>query len=290
METLREEIHYCTSCGAANKKSTVFCEECKKKIIVRHRPVADFLKKRAKGKAAGKVTEKLFDLIKDFLFKHLYGMVLTVSVVATVTTAAVTATPYIKKVTKNPVMEVKAEQAEGREEYIPTESDLYYTVYLSMNYDAILDNTLRVDGYWGMPERITSAEDMFAENNIAGYTHSGRHDMYENPLTVGNIALLDSMYNSERVFYTYRDVDEQSTVSGKNVKSELGKKLYSEGYEVMEFDYYMLTYENLPEYDYSSPPPQGITPYEMLKYRFLIVKWEDEWHIAEDILAERIGL
>ena len=58
----------------------------------------------------------------------------------------------------------------------------------------------------------------------------------------------------------------------------------------MEFDYYMLTYEDMPEYDHSSPPPSGIMPYEMLKYRFLIVKWEDDWYIAEDILTERIGV
>ena len=75
MENLKEEIQYCTTCGAVNKKSAVFCEECKKKIIVHHRPIVDFLKKRAKGKAAGEATEKLFDLIKDFLFDHLYGMI-----------------------------------------------------------------------------------------------------------------------------------------------------------------------------------------------------------------------
>ena len=72
---IKEENQYCTSCGAVNKKSAVFCEECNKKIIVRHRPAVDFLKKRVKGRVVGEVTEKGFDLVKNFIFNHLYGLV-----------------------------------------------------------------------------------------------------------------------------------------------------------------------------------------------------------------------
>ena len=72
MGFLKEEIHYCTTCGAVNKKSAVLCEECKKKIILRHRPLADFLKKRVKSKTVGDAAEGFFKLFCIPIFTGLF--------------------------------------------------------------------------------------------------------------------------------------------------------------------------------------------------------------------------
>ncbi len=295
METLREEIHYCTSCGAANKKSAVFCEECKKKIIVRHRPVVDFLKKRVKGKAAGEVTEKLFDLIKDFLFKHLYGMVLTVSVVATAVTAVVTATPYVKKVETLPserVVEetVVPEASEGVFEL--TESDVIWLKHVLTAYDAEIDNTRRSgETYWSDPEEYTSATELWAENNIEGYTYRGKHELYDNPVPMGQDEYYD--YSDSEWSLHYRYTTGASAKTGINVKSELGHTLLADGYDVMEVDFYALTYSSSvvtwDRFDFNALPPDGA--YEKYVYTFLLTRkhGEKRWHIAEEVLSEKYG-
>lgn len=92
--------HHCTECGAINKKSAYICQDCGKKINKRHLPVMDFLKTHIKNDAKETAVETVFGLLRRFLFSHLYGTILTVSIVAAVTVSAVTATPYIKELDK----------------------------------------------------------------------------------------------------------------------------------------------------------------------------------------------
>ncbi|MBQ2940672.1 MAG: zinc ribbon domain-containing protein [Clostridia bacterium] len=296
MENLKEEIYYCTTCGAVNKKSAVFCEECKNKIIVRHRPIADFLKKRAKGNATGKVTEKLYELVKDFLFEHLYGMVLTVSVVATATTAVVTATPYISEVKTFPsetvteIAEVKADTPDGVFEI--TEDDVIWLKHVITAYDAELDNTKRSgENYWSDPEEYSSATELWAENNIEGYTYSGKHELYDNPVPMGQDEYYD--YSEDEWAQHYRYTTEASAKTGINVNSELGHTLLADGYDVMEVDFYALTYSSnvvtWDRFNFDALPPDGA--YEKYVYTFLLTRkhGEERWHIAEEVLTERYG-
>ena len=193
---IREENQYCTSCGAVNKKSAVFCEECNKKIIIRHRPVVDFLKKRVKGGVAGEVTEKVFDLVKNFLFDHLYGLVLTVSVVTTATMALATATPHIEKVTTRPAQNTSATSVVDEYREL-TEKDITRVYHVTMTYDAKIDITMRHDNsFWGDDPDYTSPTEFWAENAIEGYTHKGRHDLYDKFLPRGWDILHRPLYDA----------------------------------------------------------------------------------------------
>lgn len=312
MNNVKEtEIQYCTSCGAANKRSAVWCCECKQKIIVRHRPIVDFLKKRVKGKATGKMTQKLFDLIKDFILEHLYGVILTVSVVATTTTAVITATPYIEEVTTPPFEKVviseepevpAIEVTDGIFEL--TDTDITWFKHVVTAYDAKIDNTIRdTDPYWSDDSDYESATELWAENGIEGYTYKGIHELYDNPLPMGQDSLsseIVDMYGDEWYadgFWArhYRYAPVEGVRTGVNVNSELGHTLLSDGYDVMEVDYYCLTYNGNDmeghTFDFKALPPQDKTSYEKYVYTFLLTRkhGKERWHIAQEVLTEKVG-
>ena len=288
MEILKEtEIQYCTTCGAANKKSAFICDKCGKKIILRHRPVADFIKKRIKGKATGTIIEKLFDIIKNFLFDHLYGLVLTVSIVATAATVVVTATPYIETVKVFPlaVVEGEAEEVEEKEpEVDPEYADWCekHAIYMMSHY---IDHAEAVvwahDGYTVSPDNI-SLNEIYAERVIPGFNYQGAHEMMtvHVPLGMYHNGTPDSPDGVSEI----QNCIEGSYKFGKDVTSQLGQTLYADGYEVMECDYEICLYEGL-----DRDGTRASTPVEREVFRVLFVRHgENNWYIAEDVLVDRI--
>ena len=295
-----EEIQYCTNCGSVNKKSDVVCDECGKKIVILHRPFWDYVKKHTKTGVKEKMKSDLFGALKDFLFKHLYGTIVSFLIAATVTTAAVTATPYIKRVSEFP-KQASPEQTVSVQTATPHNVELNDKIqnnlrYGVMIYDAVLTETLRTrkEFYsWDEADKYTDASECFAENNIEGYSWQGRHDMYTNPLDVGFDIQSGRVYHGDEPMPTqYHDWVESTIVTGADVTSELGKELYKNGYDVVEGDYYMIMSYNLFEYDYDAPPPLDKKPLRLLKYRVLLTKKPEgnRWYIAEDILEERKGV
>ena len=95
-----EDIIFCGQCGAENKKSAHICQECKKEIIItkKQTPCRVFFENRVKSEAKERATDSAFELIRKFIFSHLYGTVLTVSIVAAVTVSAVSTVSYSKPV------------------------------------------------------------------------------------------------------------------------------------------------------------------------------------------------
>ena len=297
MEFVKEtEIQYCTSCGAANKKSAVICVECKKKIILRHRPVVDFLKKRVRGKATGEITEKLFDIIKNFLFNHLYGIVLTVSVVSTATVAVITSTPYIEEVTEQPFEKVAVLQTmEGVEtteatEKVENEPDVdpeyadwceMHAIVVMSEYIDYSDYTVWAhDGYTLSPDNV-SLDEIYAERAIPGFNHQGAHEMMTVRVPLGKY----HNGNSSKLGTTeVQGCVDGSYKFGKNVASSLGQTLYAEGYEVMECNYAISLYEGN-----DADGTRGETPVEKEEFRVLFVRnGNNSWCIAEEILVDRI--
>lgn len=305
-EDIREEKQYCTSCGSINKKSAIFCTECEEKIVVRHRPFIDFLKKHLKDGVGGATTERAYTLIRKFILKHLYGAILMVSVVATATITVVTATPYIKKVSEPPKKSDVAVTAEKKPEtkgvFELTEADYRRLDHVTTAYDAEIDNTLRnVETYWMDPEEYSSATELWAENNIEGYTYKGKHELYTNPFpmgfddTDGAYAAVDYDWGEGLEPMHYRYPPHEGIRTGVNVRSELGHTLLADGYDVMEVDFYALTYYDKDirghSFDFNALPPADKTPYEKYVYTFLLTRkhGEGKWYIAEEVLTEKVG-
>ena len=122
---------YCIYCGTENNDEDTKCRHCHKKLHPKQSNLKLFLIRHTKDKLKEKISDSLFDLIRNFLLSHLYGMLVSVLVVfssASVITAAVASSPgYIEKVTTQPEVLTEAAvpaepaAAEPEEEIPPTE-------------------------------------------------------------------------------------------------------------------------------------------------------------------------
>lgn len=289
MEQIKEtEIQYCTSCGAANKKSGVLCEECNKKIVVRHRPIVDFLKKRIKGETMSKTTEKIFDLIKDFLFEHLYGVILTVALGAAVTTAAVTATPYIKTVTTVPSEGITTSEisvdAKKTQEVDPEYAEWCekHAIVVMSNYADYSDHAVWAhDGYELNPDNI-SLDEIYAERAIPDFNHQGVHEMMTVRIPLGKYH--NGGYHRPLGMTEIQECVKGSYKFGEGVSSPLGQTLCAEGYEVMECNYAISLYEGR-----DRDKVKETEPVEEEVFRVLFVRnGKNSWCIAEEVLVGRI--
>ena len=113
-----EEVYYCTHCGASNKKSATECIECEKKIISKYRPFYDFLKKHTKEETTDKAVDTVFTLIRKFLLSHIYGIMLSVSIIAAGVAMVYGSTSYIKEVKNTPVSNVNvSEQSKSQKTF-----------------------------------------------------------------------------------------------------------------------------------------------------------------------------
>ena len=94
-----DKKQYCVHCGAENNINDKKCCKCHKKINPKSNLV-EYMKKSAKDKTE----DKILDIIKDFIKSHLYGTVLTCSIILTVTSAVVVNSQnnYIEKVSTKP--------------------------------------------------------------------------------------------------------------------------------------------------------------------------------------------
>lgn len=287
-DILQSEIQYCNHCGAANKKSSVQCSECEKKIHTSYRPFYDFLKKHTKESLADTVKDTVFSYIKNFLLSHIYGTVLTVTIVATAVSAASATTPYIEKVSE-PKTAVAVNTPNQEEEALPPAEpldgdDLYAFYHLACNYDGFVDARRTSDAYWADGVYYGSAGEMYAENNIPGFSFGGVHEMISNPITM-HMLDVDPNYADYEYSHVFSDryTDESSAVTGNDCTSEIAKTLLKEGYRVAECNYVLSEAEG--EYSYDTHTGSNVV--KKLVYKFVFVEHEGEWFIVEDRLIQR---
>lgn len=278
-ETQTENIQYCTSCGAANKKSAVCCEACGKKIHMKHRPFFDFLKKHIKDELKGKVTDSIYSAIKNFLLSHVYGVAVSILVVSAGVVTVQGVSPHIETVSEALVVNTlntpaPPEVEETRQEVEVNQDLIEWAQYLMSDYDGFADRQRTSEPYWEEGSYHGSASEMYADN-IAGYNYPSVHEMIQNPISVGNLA---EQSDDPNVFYN-RYVDEGSFATGAALSTSLGKQLYEDGYKVTEFNY-VLT---------AGAGEVDSAPLEKLVYRVVLVEDDGTWYIAEDRLIERKG-
>lgn len=72
---------YCVYCGTENVLEDKKCKKCKKKLDPKNRPVYDYLTDKLKDKVDGKLQDNIFSLVTNFIQSHLYGTVLTCSII-----------------------------------------------------------------------------------------------------------------------------------------------------------------------------------------------------------------
>ena len=74
---------YCVYCGKENIKSDKYCISCKKELNPKNRPFRDYIKEKVEDKLGGDVQDSFIAIMAGFIKTHLYGTLLTCSIVIT---------------------------------------------------------------------------------------------------------------------------------------------------------------------------------------------------------------
>lgn len=93
---------YCIHCGAENKPQDETCCKCGKKLNEKENLFRDFLMDHVKDEVKGKLGDGLFDAVKGWLMSHLYGCLVTISLVAAVSTGVAAAAAGPESVAQRP--------------------------------------------------------------------------------------------------------------------------------------------------------------------------------------------
>ena len=288
MYTKDNEIYYCMHCGAANKKSAVECKECEKKIVSKHRPFYDFLKKHTKEEATGTAVDTVFGIVRRFLLSHVYGIVLSVTIVAAGIATVYADASYIKEVTKPAVQKVQDKTVElakpdpGLHDMEFTGDDEYYLLYLMSNYDDHADDKRTSERYWDEEHvYVKDPKEIFAQYQVPGYDFGGVHELIENPVNID-----DDVPNGGGTLNGARYVDNTSILVNENCTTDIAKKIYDAGYRVCEANY-VLRIVDRNNYNYDT---EIGTVYKELVYRVVFLGDGKKWYIADDKLIKRLNV
>ncbi|MBR3345100.1 MAG: hypothetical protein IKG34_13005 [Solobacterium sp.] len=106
------EKKYCIFCGAENSADADTCCACGRTMHPEEHLLKEYLYSKTKGKLKGKVEDSFLSVLKNWILSHLYGIVVTISLIAlTVTTVSASFSsqpPYVRRIS-NPL--TPAEQA-----------------------------------------------------------------------------------------------------------------------------------------------------------------------------------
>lgn len=99
-----KNIEYCIYCGTKNKIENKKCTKCHKKLNPKDRPLLEYLKSKIKDDLKGNVEDNIIDIITKYIKTHLYGFIMTCSIIITTTCVItnVVEDNYIEKVTEKP--------------------------------------------------------------------------------------------------------------------------------------------------------------------------------------------
>lgn len=91
---------YCVYCGSKNDLDKEFCIKCNKSLHPKNQLFKEFLYNHIKNDLKGKVTDNIFSYLKNFIISHLYGFIMTASIIFTgITIIGALKVPY-KKVSR----------------------------------------------------------------------------------------------------------------------------------------------------------------------------------------------
>lgn len=107
---MKKKKIYCVYCGEKNNIDDLKCKKCNKKLNPKEHLFRDYLIDHIKDDLKGKTQDKILSIIKNFIISHLYGSVLTATLIFTIVTSVVVGIKEnnneIIKVTERPTMMV----------------------------------------------------------------------------------------------------------------------------------------------------------------------------------------
>lgn len=93
---------FCIHCGTCNDIKNDICPKCGKKLNEEENLFKDFLTDHIKDDIKGKLQDSVYDTVKGWLLSHLYGCLVTVSLIAVIGTGISAVASRPKKIMQRP--------------------------------------------------------------------------------------------------------------------------------------------------------------------------------------------
>ena len=260
-----EERKYCIYCGTVMPKDQERCPDCGKKQDGKENLFKEYLWKHTKEKIRGDIDDSLFEIVKNWLISHLYGLVLLLTVVGTAAYVFSNRPPA-----RTAYIGIEERPSTGSEASVP--ADDISEADLENLRDAVYGT---VDQYQNAVFYWTIEDDPYAGWGPNGY----QNEIPERPETF----LLPAEYGTGRHEYIYDkgleewdySIDRDSIVLNEPT-TELGKSLMAEGYTVGEIiKHDVVSISNGDGTSYAGPG----------EYLFVIVEIDGVWYVAEDFVV-----
>lgn len=154
---------YCVFCGTENKSDDDKCLSCHKKLNPKENLFVDYLKNHIRDDIKGQVEDKLSSIIIAYLKSHLYGLILTLSIVITSTSIIISSlnekTDYEEVI--NPPAEKEVYDTSGLE---PREVALKYMELLSNDKATLASSMISKEEWPSNNLSIQGNANFFANN------------------------------------------------------------------------------------------------------------------------------
>ncbi|MBQ3864224.1 MAG: hypothetical protein II781_00040 [Clostridia bacterium] len=97
MQNNQRNVRFCIFCGSMNDGAQQKCAHCGKPLYPADHQVRRYLVREFKDQLKSKVTDSIFNRIRDFLLSNLFGLLLSLAVVFTAVSAISAALPSVPK-------------------------------------------------------------------------------------------------------------------------------------------------------------------------------------------------
>lgn len=248
-------MKYCNYCKQEIEDNINICPNCKHHLDTNDALII-FLKKHTKDKFLNSVEDNLFNYLKNFILSHLYGFILTMTVIM-IPVSYITNTTDVKTVNNRPVINNTQQEVitDNNKEEIKTlsEEDKQQIINVINTYATSLEAsngqiTADLTNIW------------LSDSIISNTLHHALNDRFNN-----DIYPSDYVVNSELKYDMNYDYNQPFTTTGETLKN-MGYKL------IVIKIINTLYFENHPDYEKAYP-----------NYYCTMVKINNTWYIAEEI-------
>lgn len=258
--------HYCIYCGSSLEEGSNICPSCKQPVPEKESLFKEYLYRNTKEKLKSTIDDSFFNIVKNWILSHLYGVVVSLLIVGLAVRAlALPGLPsYIKEMnsSERPVQAIVSQeeqqsqqQPQPSQEQEITREDLREITDVSSQFQhAVFYETLvsRNGDSGGFREPEKPSADYLLPASYGGVTQNDFYIVLE--------------YKASKTDY---DFDHITT---NDPATDTGKRLLSEGYPVAE-----ITCLNTYHDELSDDAPAVRTD----TFVFVLAKVNGNWYIAE---------
>jgi len=244
---MKKEYVYCIHCGQENEVERATCLKCGKLLDAKESLFVDYLLSKTKDGLKDEVSGNIYEIIKNFLLSHLFGMLLLVSLVFVGAVAAYTHDGYIVD--------------RDHQSVVPSQNDVVVDEFMEEKQEASECGIayLKFALMYDSTDDIVPSSDSMVHDNKYAYMFTSYQGVHQVSFISFNGANTENYHRSDAVY------------NPKNPSTSLAKQLMHDGYNVCEVEVELVR----SVYD---------TKEVVSTHRFLLIMVEvnGSWLVAED--------